>query len=140
MFRRRRTLFESFSELIDELREEVERLSSFLEDLEAPMWDATECCLTPLSSVRDLGDEYEVTADLPLVDQGTINVYVEGNDTLKIEAEIREKVKFERWGTIQRATEFKRYRKVIRFPEPVDPTSLRISFKQGILVARVRKA
>ncbi|MCS7139912.1 MAG: Hsp20/alpha crystallin family protein [Candidatus Nezhaarchaeota archaeon] len=136
---KRRRVFESFSEIIDELREEVERLSSLLEDLESPMWNATECCLTPLSSVKDLGDEYEVTVDLPLVDQGTINVYVEGNDTLKIEAGIREKVKFEHWGTIQRTTEFRRYKKIIRFPEPVDPTSLRVSFKQGLLIAKVKK-
>jgi len=141
MFRRRRTLFESISDLLDEIRSEVERLSSFLEDLEEPMWNVSECCLTPLSTVRDLGDEYEVVVDLPLVDSGKINVYVEGNDTMKVEAEIREGVRFERWGTVQKNVEFKRYRKVIRFPEPLDPTSLRIvSFKQGFLVVRVRKA
>lgn len=139
MFRRRRSIFESFSDLLEELREEVERLSWMLEDYESPMWDASECCLTPLATVRDLGDEYEVTVDLPLVDEGTINVYVEGNDTLKVEAKMREKVKFERWGTVQRFTEFASYRKVIRFPEPVEPTSLRITLKRGILVAKVRK-
>ncbi len=141
MFKRRRTLFESISDLLDEIRSEVERLSSFFEDLEEPMWNASECCLTPLSTIRDLGDEYEVVVDLPLVDSGKINVYVEGNDTMKVEAEIREGVRFERWGTVQKNVEFKRYRKVIRFPEPLDPTSLRIvSFKQGFLVVRVRKA
>jgi HSP20 family molecular chaperone IbpA len=141
MFRRRRMIFESISDLLDEIRSEVERLSSFFEDLEEPMWNASECCLTPLSTTRDLGDEYEVVVDLPLVDSGKVNVYVEGDDTLKVEAEIREGVRFERWGTIQKSVEFKRYRKVIRFPEPLDPTSLRIvSFKQGFLVIRVRKA
>jgi HSP20 family molecular chaperone IbpA len=141
MFRRRRALFESISDLLDEIRNEVERLSSFFEDLEEPMWNASECCLTPLSTTRDLGDEYEVIVDLPLVDSGKVNVYVEGNDTLRVEAETREGVRFERWGTVQKKVEFRRYRKVVRFPEPVDPTSLRIvSFKQGFLVVRVRKA
>jgi len=140
VFRRRRTIFESISDLLDEIRGEVERLSSLFEDLEEPMWNASECCLTPLSTIRDLGDEYEVVVDLPLVDSGKINVYVEGEDTLKVEAEIREGVRFERWGTVQKNVEFRRYRKVVRFPEPVDPTSLRIaSFKQGFLVVRVRK-
>ncbi|MEM2213989.1 MAG: Hsp20/alpha crystallin family protein [Candidatus Nezhaarchaeales archaeon] len=137
---RRRMLFQSISDLIEELREEVDRLTSLIEEFDEPMWDARECCLTPLSSIRDLGDEYEVVVDLPLVDKGKINVYVEGEDALKVEAEIKEKVKFERWGTIQRSTEFSRYRKVIRFPEPLDPTSLRVSFKQGFLIVRVRKA
>ncbi len=141
MLRRRRTLFESISDLLDEIRDEVDRLSSLFEELEEPMWNVSECCLTPLSTIRDLGDEYEVVVDLPLVDSGKVNVYVEGNDTLRIEAEIREGVRFERWGTVQKNVEFKRYKKVIRFPEPLDPTSLRIvSFKQGFLVVRVRKA
>ncbi len=141
MFRRRRTIFESVSDLIDEIRSEVERLSSLFEDLEEPMWNVSECCLTPLSTIRDLGDEYEVVVDLPLVDSGKVNVYVEGDDTLKVEAEMREGVRFERWGTVQKSVEFKRYSKVVRFPEPVDTTSLRIaSFKQGFLVVRVRKA
>jgi len=141
VLRRRRTLFESISDLLDEIRDEVDRLSSLFEELEEPMWNVSECCLTPLSTIRDLGDEYEVVVDLPLVDSGKVNVYVEGNDTLRIEAEIREGVRFERWGTVQKNVEFKRYKKVIRFPEPLDPTSLRIvSFKQGFLVVRVRKA
>jgi len=141
MFRRRRTIFESVSDLIDEIRSEVERLSSLFEDLEEPMWNVSECCLTPLSTVRDLGDEYEVVVDLPLVDSGKVSVYVEGDDTLRVEAEMREGVRFERWGTVQKSVEFKRYSKVVRFPEPVDPTSLRmVSFKQGFLVVRVRKA
>ncbi|MEM4576631.1 MAG: Hsp20 family protein [Candidatus Nezhaarchaeales archaeon] len=139
MFRRRKTLFESISEVVEELREEVERLYSFFEDVDEPMWDTSECCLTPLSSVKDLGDEYEVIVDLPLVDKGKVSVYVEGNDTLKIEAEIREKVRFERWGTVQKNVEFSRYKKVIRFPEPLDPTTLRVTFKQGFLIARVKK-
>lgn len=137
---RRRTLFQSISDLVEELREEVDRLTSLIEFFDEPMWDARECCLTPLSSVRDLGNEYEVIVDLPLVDRGKINVYIEEEDTLKVEAEIKEKVRFERWGTVQRSTEFSRYRKVIKFPEHLDPASLRVTFKQGFLIIRVRKA
>ncbi|MDI9619597.1 MAG: Hsp20/alpha crystallin family protein [Candidatus Nezhaarchaeota archaeon] len=137
---RRKGLFESFSEMMEELREEVERLSSLLEDLDSPMWDPVECCLTPLSKIRDLGGEYEVTVDLPLVNEGSIKVYVEGNDVLKIDAEMKERVSFKRLGVVQGVREFKRFRKTIRFPEPVDPASLRIEFKRGLLLVKLRKA
>mgnify|MGYP000483420068 CR=1 FL=1 len=118
---------------IERMRRRIERMiSEFYEEFEKPMWDFETRSLEPLVSVKELEDKIIVIADLPCVDKNNIRIYAT-EDTLTIEAALKETYKFERLGITRREATFEYFRKVIQLPAPVIPERAKAKFRKGIL-------
>ncbi len=88
--------------------------------------------LEPLIEIKEYGNEIIITADLPSVEKDDIEVYATEN-TLEINAKMRKKYRFERWGTMQRGVSFSFFRKVIELPSQVDIENVKSRFSKGVL-------
>lgn len=134
--RRRKDFFDRILNYFAEIGEEIDALvESMFEAISfsKPDWDVETCCIEPLVHVETTPESVIVTADLPYVnskDDIRINAT---EDTLEILAEMKKEVRFEKWGTIQRETSFRRYRKILRLPEKVIPEEAKATFRNGIL-------
>lgn len=105
---------------------------------DGPSWDINRSCLDPLVQVRDTEDEVIVTADLPCVKKEDIEVSVE-ESSLKIKAETKEDLQFEKWGGIHRRVRFNSFRKNVRLPSQVNPDKAEAEFRNGVLEVRLKK-
>jgi HSP20 family protein len=117
-------------ELVDKVYEEFTR----------PSWSAADCCLTPLMEIENKENELIVTVDLPYVQKKEDIIINATEYSLEITAKLKEAVRWERWGTIQRQLSFTTFKKSISLPVKVDPNKSRASFKQGILKIVLPKA
>ena len=119
--------FESFwRRILREMREFEEDVERMFEELaealtsppSRPMW-STDGTLEPLVQVVEEDDRYIITVDLPYGDMRNLSITGE-EDKIHISCRLKRNVKFERWGTVQRETEFREYRKTILLPEDAD--------------------
>jgi HSP20 family protein len=117
-------------ELVDKVYEEFTR----------PSWSATDCCLTPLMEIENKENEIIVTADLPYVQKKEDIIISATEYSLEITAKLKEAVRWERWGTIQRQLSFTTFKKSISLPVKVDPNKSKASFRKGILKIVLPKA
>jgi HSP20 family protein len=97
-----------------------------------PSWNPEKCCLVPLVEVQENPEEIIVTADLPYVDKENIDINAT-ETSLEIEAKMRNPVRFERWGTVQREISFDCYHKSVKLPSRVDYEKAKAEFQGGIL-------
>jgi HSP20 family protein len=97
-----------------------------------PSWNPDKCCLVPLVEVQENPEEITVTADLPYVDKENIDINAT-ETSLEIEAKMRNAIRFERWGTVQREISFDCYHKSIKLPGRVEPEKAKAEFRGGIL-------
>lgn len=118
---------------IDEMSRKIERMiDEIYEGIERPMWDYNSKCLEPLVSIKEFEDVIVVTIDLPCVSKDNIKIYAT-EDTLTVEAKLKEEYKIEKLGIIRREASFQYFKKVIGLPSPVIPEKARARFKAGIL-------
>mgnify|MGYP003880597419 CR=1 FL=1 len=129
--RRRKSLFDIFEEIVGHIDRVIEELVG-IEICESPLCDVSKRELKPLVHVYETEDEVIVTIDLPYVRKEDIKLSA-SEDTLKIEAPIRERVKLSRWGPYQREVEFEYFRRTIKLPSNVEPERAKAKFKDGIL-------
>jgi HSP20 family protein len=132
---KKKSLFDQFMEYFSEFEKRFdETFDSIFRPFRTtrPSWDPDKCCLVPLVEVQEYPEEIIVTADLPYVDKENINLNATEN-SLDIDAKMRNAIKFERWGTIQREISFNCYHKSIKLPSRVDPEKAKAEFKGGIL-------
>ena len=135
--RRRRTIFEIFEELRSQMDRFLEELLGE-EDRETPLCDVAKRELKPLTHITETEDEVIVTIDLPYVRKEDIKLSATEN-TLKIEAPSREKIRFSPWGPYKHETEFECFRKTVRLPVNVEPEKAKAKFKDGILQVSLPK-
>lgn len=121
---------------MDELFERMERsINEILrKGFLKPSFDLRHCCLEPLVEINETADNLVVVYDLPFIrSPDDIEIKATPN-SLEIDAQFKEPVKIEKWGTIQKETEFKHYHHVIRrLPVEVIPDKATSRFKQGLL-------
>jgi len=135
MSEKKKDLFDQVMDYISEFERRFdETFYSIMRPLRVsrPSWDPDKCCLVPLVEVQDFPEEIVVTADLPYVDKENIDVKATAT-SLDIDAKMRNAVRFERWGTVQREVSFNCYHKSIKLPSRVDPTRAKAEFRGGIL-------
>lgn len=101
-------------------------------------WNPEEACLEPLTNFIETENEIIITADLPYVNSDNIDLQV-SEDTLHLEANLDQGVKYAQWGTLQRNIEFQKFRKFVKLPPNIDSESIAASFKNGILEIRIPK-
>lgn len=132
----------SIVEMMDELFERMERsLNQILRTgFLKPSFDLKHCCLEPLVDINETADEVIVVYDLPFIkDKNDIEIKATPH-SLEIDAKFREPVKLEKWGTVQKETEFKHYHHVIRkLPDEIVPENAISRFKGGLLEVRLPK-
>lgn len=129
ILRRLREAEEDFQKIFEGLTEE------FLEPSTKPMW-STEGVLEPLVQVNEEEDKYVVTIDLPYGDMKALSV-TGGEGRVQVSCRLKKNVKFERWGTVQRSTEFKEYRKTIYLPEDADVANFTIQKREDKCMVRI---
>ena len=101
--------------------------------LPRPSWDARLECLEPLIDVQDNEDEIVVTADLPCVEHRDHIKLDVSERVLDVSAEIKRRIRWERWGNIQKGVYFSSFKRSIPLPHPVDPGLVKAVFREGVL-------
>lgn len=134
MFRRkRRTIFDEFEEIekrVDELFDRVFTLE--------PMWDMQARTLKPLYDIKETKECVVVLVDLPYVRKEAIELKVDER-SIDLSAELRQPVKYHRWGTVQRDCEFRKLTVTIRLPTEVVPDDAVAKFREGVLTIELPK-
>ncbi|MHC1564588.1 MAG: Hsp20/alpha crystallin family protein [Candidatus Hecatellaceae archaeon] len=129
--RKRKSIFEIFEEFIGHVDKVFEELVGVV-PFETPLCDVSKRELKPLVHMYETEDEVIVTIDLPYVRKEDIRLSASEN-TLKIEAPVRERIRMSRWGPYQKEVEFECFRRTITLPAIIDPEKTRAKFKDGIL-------
>lgn len=95
---------------------------------------------TPRVDIEDAGENFVVTADLPGFGKDDVEVQIRG-DTLSIEAEHDEDRKQELSDSyVRRERRHTSVSRDITFPEPVDQTETKATYKNGVLRVELPKA
>ena len=114
----------------------MEEIDAMLGDF-SPSWHSAGC-LEPLIHVREEDGEIVISADLPCVRKEDIELYCT-EDAIDIRAKMTRRMRFERWGTVQRKITFNSFRRTIALPARVEPEKAKASFRGGILEIRLPK-
>ena len=130
--RRRRSVFELFEELRNQINRMFEEMMEPLFPPETPMHNVSRRELQPLTHLRETEESIIITVDLPCVRKEDIRVEATEN-MVKIEAPTRECLRLSPYGAIQREAEFDVFRKTVKLPVAVEPQKARARFKAGIL-------
>jgi HSP20 family protein len=132
----------SITKIMDELFERMERsLDEILRTgFLRPSFDVRKCCLEPLVDISETADEITVVYDLPFIkDKNDIEIKAT-LQSLEIDAQFKEPVKLEKWGTVQKETAFKHFHHTIRkLPSEVIPEKATSRFKGGLLEVSLPK-
>ncbi len=111
----------------------------FFDEFFGPSVDEGTKCIEPLADIAETDEEIVITVDLPFVkSKEDIDVYV-SDDGVEITAKTRRGIKWNKWSTHYRYTEFNQFKKRIKLPVRVDPDNVRAFFRNGILTIKLRK-
>ena len=132
--RRRKTILNEFDEMERDVDEFFERIAASLE----PMWNIQDHTLKPLYELRETRESMILLVDLPYVEKEGIQLRVDKH-SIDLTAELRQPVRYERWGTSQRECEFNKLSTMIQLPTEVDPEAARAKFSNGILTVQLPK-
>ncbi len=96
---------------------------------------------TPDIDVRETDENYQITVNLPGMDEPAVQVDMEGQ-ILRISGEVEERIetKNEEGVVLHRERKTGRFQRAMTLPEPVDSGSLTTEFDQGVLRITVPKA
>jgi HSP20 family protein len=133
MSRRRKTILDEFEEMERRVDEFFEGTRFSLE----PMWDIQARTLKPLYDIRETRESITVLVDLPYVEKKAIQLRVD-EDSIDLSAELRQPVRYDRWGT-QRGCEFNKLCTTISLPTEVDPDEAKAKLRDGILTVEIPK-
>ena len=96
--------------------------------------DVEQEILAPLTCLREVGSEWILEIDLPLVDKKDISVSLDDN-TITIEAKLREEYS----DPLIYKSKFKSFKKTITLPKKVDKKKITTKFEKGRLTIRIPK-
>jgi len=117
-------------------------MDRFFNDFWAPSTDESRAgtFFAPRVDIREIGDHYEISAELPGIKKEDIHVSVK-DGVLVLEAESRKEEKEERDGKVIRQE--RRYGKFMRsfnLGNDIQDEDIKASFKDGVLKLRAPKA
>jgi HSP20 family protein len=133
MLRRKRAALDEFDEVERRVDEFFERVFSV-----EPMWDMRARSLKPLYDIKETRESIIVLVDLPYVEKGAVQLRVD-EDSIDLSAELREPIKYGRWGTAQRECEFTKLSATIPLPTKVDPEGTTAKLTHGVLTVELPK-
>ncbi|MGD0424682.1 MAG: Hsp20/alpha crystallin family protein [Candidatus Bathyarchaeia archaeon] len=133
MWRRKKTILDEF----EEIERRVDKFFDQVFSVE-PMWNLQAHSLRPLYQVRETKESIRVVVDLPYVEKEGINVRVD-EQSIDLSAELRQPIRYERWGTAQRECEFRKLSVTIPLPAEIISDEAVAKFKEGVLTVELPK-
>ena len=137
--------FESLRREVDRLFDEFDR-GSWRLPFRRSLFDADPfwrreltLAATPAVDVVEKDNAYEISAELPGLDENNIEVKV-SNNTLTIRGEKQEDKEEKKKGYHLRERHFGSFERHFRIPEGVDADKIDASFKKGVLTVTLPKA
>jgi HSP20 family protein len=126
--------------VLDEFEEIEKRFDEFFDRVFSaePMWNLQTHSLRPLFQVGQSKESIRVQVDLPYVEKEAINLRVD-EQSIDLSAELRQPIRYERWGTAQRECEFRRLTVTIPLPTKIIPDEAVARFKEGVLTVELPK-
>ena len=91
--------------------------------------------LSPLACLKEYDNHWNIEFDLPLVNKKDIKITLDEN-TVNVEAKLREKYSEEKLGKI---TKFEYFKKSISLPSKIDKNKMSARFQHGRLVINIPK-
>ncbi len=131
MWRRKKTILDEFEEIERRVDEFFDQAFSV-----EPMWNLQAHSLRPLYQVRKAKESITVIVDLPYVEKEAINLRVD-EQSIELSAELRQPIRYERWGTAQRECEFSKLSVTISLPSEVISDEAVAKFKEGVLTVKL---
>lgn len=136
MERKRKSLFDIFDELFDQIELVDKHLRRANREV---MWNPYREELVPLTHIRDEVDYVVITADLPYVrNLNDIDITMTESE-ISIRARMCRTVKYEKWIPGFKDVEYKQWAKTIHLPFLINPSKATVRFKEHILEIRVPK-
>jgi HSP20 family protein len=97
--------------------------------------DLEQKILSPLSYFKEHQTKWVLEFDLPLVDKKDINVYVSSDETLVVEAKLRETY----CDSKHRSFQYEYFKKTISLPKNIDVKNISARFTKGRLAITLPK-
>ena len=131
------SLFQEMDKMFDEMNNLFWR--PFRRPRSLIKWEEGPIFRTPLSNIKEDDDGFIISAEMPGLDKGDIEVSL-GDGLLEIKGEIKEESTQEEKGEIVR-TEYRsaNYYRAFNLPENIDEGSIDASLQKGILTIKVPK-
>ena len=98
--------------------------------------DHEQKILNPLSCLREHKSKWIIEFDLPLVDKKDINVYLDEDEMIVVEAKLKETYVDSRGG---KRLEYEYFKKSLNLPKNVDAKNISAQFLNGILTITLPK-
>jgi HSP20 family protein len=92
--------------------------------------------LSPLSYVREHESKWVLEFDLPMVEKNDINIYLDSDTTIVIEAKLKEKYTESK---LSQKYEYEYFKKSISIPKNIDTKNISARFNNGILTITMPK-
>lgn len=136
---------QSFPDPWDEMRRMQDRINRLFNDTFSHMdpgqpFDELfrDRAISPNLDIRDAGDRYILKLDLPGAEESRIDITIENDRILIVEAMTRESR--ESAGRILHRERYTgRFRRRLTLPEAVDPASMESDYEDGVLTLNVKK-
>ena len=94
---------------------------------------------TPLSNIHESEDHFDITAELPGLDKGDIEITIQDN-MLEIKGEVKEEKKEEKDGElVRREYHSSSYYRAFNLPENIDSDKIEANLEKGILKVTIPK-
>ncbi|MGQ0606061.1 MAG: Hsp20/alpha crystallin family protein [Candidatus Nitrosotenuis sp.] len=97
--------------------------------------DLEQKILSPLSCIKEHESKWVLEFDLPLVDKKDINVYVDSNQTIIVEAKLRESY----CDVHRKSYQYEYFKKSLLLPKNIDADNISAKFADGRLVIALPK-
>lgn len=94
---------------------------------------------SPLLDMKDNGGQYVFKVNIPGADESKINVSIDHNRILHIDATTKQSDKGFAGNILRRERFTGEFQRTVRLPEPVDSDSLQSKYEDGVLTVRVNK-
>ena len=98
--------------------------------------DQEQKCLHPLSCLREHETKWVIEFDLPLVEKKDINVYLDEEGMIVVEAKLKETYIDSKGG---KSFEYEYFKKSLSLPKNVDIKNISARFSNGILTITIPK-
>jgi HSP20 family protein len=101
-------------------------------------WEELPVFRTPLSNIVEDEDKYSITAELPGLDKGNIQITFH-DGMLEIKGEQKEERKEEKEGYVRREFSSASYYRAFSLPENIDEEAIDASLEKGLLNVKIPK-
>ena len=131
MLRRKKNTLDEFEEIERKVDEFFDQVFSA-----QPMWNLQAHSLRPLYQIKETKESITVLVDLPYVEKEAVTLRVD-EQSIDLSAELRQPIRYERWGTAQRECNFERMSVTIPLPAKIIPDEAIAKFQKGVLTVEL---